>query len=315
MHAAALGALGLLAAACSATKSAGGTPGGDDAGDDGASPTADGGSAGADEDAAVTSTFVRIAQVSPDLPPIDVCVAVHGTGSFQGPLLAPLAAADAGDPGVGYAQVSAYVPLAPGSYDVRLVPAGASSCAALASDAGDLPDTTSLPSLALGLYTTLLVAGDLSPAGSDPGITVAMLPDDAVLAGGAAALRAVNAVPSQPSLDFGLGSAATPWQSLFTGVRFAAASTQSNPEDGPVDANGYLSIAPFADQALAARVPASDAGADLASASAITIPLGSIATVLAIGGKTGDPAHPPALLVCTDNQPSGGLLADCSIAP
>jgi hypothetical protein len=36
--------------------------------------------------------------------------------------------------------------------------------------------------------------------------------------------------------------------------------------------------------------------------------------VIAVGGKTGDAIHPPALLLCIDNQPPGGLLADCSFA-
>jgi hypothetical protein len=47
----------------------------------------------------------------------------------------------------------------------------------------------------------------------------------------------------------------------------------------------------------------------------VEIDLGSIATIIAIGGKTGDSANPPALLLCIDNTPSGGLLSDCSVAP
>jgi len=59
----------------------------------------------------------------------------------------------------------------------------------------------------------------------------------------------------------------------------------------------------------------SDAAAGLAVDTNVDIELGAIATVIAIGGKTGDSAHPPALLVCIDNQPSGGLLSDCSVGP
>ena len=40
---------------------------------------------------------------------------------------------------------------------------------------------------------------------------------------------------------------------------------------------------------------------------------GSIVTAFAIGGKSGDSAHPPSILICTDNQPSGGSLSDCSV--
>jgi hypothetical protein len=176
-------------------------------------------------------------------------------------------------------------------------------------------DWTSLPPLAFNTYTTLLVAGDLSPVGSDAPLTVTMLPDDAVLAGGAALLRAVNAVPSCPSLGFGLSSISQ-WMPLLTDVSFATASARAAPGDGTVDANGYLPIAPLDGQAMSAGPASSDAGAGVATASAasVDIVLGSIATVLAIGGKTGDTANPPALLLCMDNQPSGGLLSDCSVA-
>jgi hypothetical protein len=63
-----------------------------------------------------------------------------------------------------------------------------------------------------------------------------------------------------------------------------------------------------------ARVSGSDAAANTALANSVEIDMGSIATVIAIGGKTGDSANPPALLLCMDNQPSGGLLSDCSVA-
>src|ERR1700677_1906860 len=88
---------------------------------------------------------LRIAHVSPDAPALDVCVAPHGTTAFQGPLIAQLAASlglgvlqdggnenDAGHVGLSFPQVSAYVSLAPGQYDVRLVAAGAPSCEPLA---------------------------------------------------------------------------------------------------------------------------------------------------------------------------------------
>ena len=311
------------------------------------------------------------------MPPIDVCVAPHGTTSFQGPLIGQLAASfvddggtDAAAPGLDYAQVSAYLPLSTGQYDVRIVSAGAASCseaiprsfarsasptaatqtristmperaadaepddasldattdasgdaatdAAIAVDAAPtqtgLPDATNLPTLAFNVYSTLLIAGDASPVGNDRGLTLGVIPDDAVLAGGAAVLRAVNAVPSSPALDFGLGSSATTWIPLLSDVAFAAASAQAGPNEGTVDMNGYLPIAPMSGQAMSARLSASDAATNTALANSVEIDMGSIATVIAIGGKTGDSANPPALLLCMDNQPSGRLLSDCSVA-
>ena len=135
---------------------------------------------------------------------------------------------------------------------------------------------------------------------------------DVVLAGGAVVLRAINAVPSVTSLDFGLGSAAA-WVPLLTDVSFGGASTQGGPNEDAIDANGYLAISPLSTGTLSARPSASDAASDTAVANDVEIDLGSIATVIAIGGKRGDAANPPALLLCIDNQPSGGLFSDCSV--
>ena len=160
---AALGGLGPWAAACSAQHGSPGAQGTYDASEaDTSSPTTEGGGdAAADDDASPTQTYLRIAHVSPDMPPIDVCVALHGTGSYQGPLIGQLAATNAGDagedaegggadddaglPGVSYAQVSAYLPLDPGDYDVRIVAAGASSCDASTAGGAAVPDSTNLP--------------------------------------------------------------------------------------------------------------------------------------------------------------------------
>ena len=286
---------------------------------------------------AAPPAFLRIAHLSPDAPPLDVCVAPHATAAFQGPLFAELAtsvsgaasddaqAPDAGATGLAYAGVSAYVSLPAGQYDVRLVAAGAESCDVPWPDASPPNATTeagteadasqkaaaAVLSLAPRTIATLLVAGDLSPVGVDAPLTVTVLADDAVLASGGAGMRAVNAVPSFASLDFGLGSGGE-WLPLLTDVKFGAASADVAAGESAVDANGYLPIEP-APQTLSARVSSTDAGEDLAVASNVNVAVGSIATVFAIGGKTGDANHSPALLVCFDNQPSGGLFADCSV--
>ena len=64
-------------------------------------------------DSATTQAMVRFAQLSPDAPPLDVCLAPRGTGMFAGPLLEQLAedaglAPDASAPGLSFADVSAY---------------------------------------------------------------------------------------------------------------------------------------------------------------------------------------------------------------
>lgn len=298
--------------------------------------------AGDDSSVLPPQTFLRVAQLSPDLPPIDLCVAPRGTTAFQGPLVAALASslagADAASPGIGYAQVSAYVSVAAGQYDVRIVAAGATDCsvavtgvnadasANAAADAGmnvtadtdvgadaDVsPDGSTPPTFAASAYATILVAGELAPTATDRGLTVASIVDDAVLAGQAVALRAVNAMPAAPSLDFGYGSFSAGWFPLLTNVAFAAASAQAASSVGAVDAHGYLPLAPLASQTLSARL-SSGAASDAALAKGLTIDTGSVATVIALGGRAGDTAHPPALLLCVDNSLVGGLLSDCSI--
>jgi hypothetical protein len=280
------------------------------------------GADGVANDAALPEhAYLRVAHASPSMPAIDVCVAPHGTESFEGPLVGELAASfagdagdDAGAPGLAFAHVSAYLPLGAGQYDVRVVAAGAASCASsLTLEQGVIaaPDATGLPALAHGTHATLLLAGTVAPAATGTKASVTMLTDDAALAGGAASLRAVNAILGAPSLDFGIESAAGQWLPLLTDVSFAAASAQTSAGAGAVDANGYVSIGPWSDQTMSAHVSRSSAAIPMATTKDITIAFGSIVTVIAIGGDDGAALYPPGLLVCTDNAPSGAITSDC----
>ncbi|HEY6460205.1 MAG TPA: DUF4397 domain-containing protein, partial [Polyangiaceae bacterium] len=243
--------------------------------------TDDGGADASDEYVAPTQAFVRLAQTSPDAPSLDVCVAPHGSGAFDGPLLAKLAASLAGDAGaspdaaaagLAYAQVSAYVPLDPAAYDVRVIAAG-SPCASFPL----VPDRTDLPALDAGSYTTLLVAGEIAAGDAGAPMALTALLDDSALPGGGALLRAINAAPGQPLLDFGLGAAAT-WLPVLTNVAFGAASAQTAPGEGSVDANGYVPAAPTGPdgQTFSARVSTTDAGTNVASAGDVAIDLGAV---------------------------------------
>lgn len=306
--------LSLGATACS-SEASGAATGGSDGGTNAADTSVDDVSTDAPADAADAGppqAYLRVAQLSPDAPSADLCVAPHGTTSFQGPLLAQLSSPDAGADaaavGLAYAQVSAYLALAPGPYDVRLVVAGAADCSADAS--AFVPDVTELPSLAQNAYVTLLLAGEQQPTSGDHGFTAVALMDDATLDAGAAAMRAVNAMPSAPLLDFGIGSLDAGWTPLFTDVGFAAPA-HAAPSAGALDPNGYLPMAPLAGQPFSARASTGATG-DLASAENVSLAFGAIATLFAIG-KPGDAVHPAALLLCTDNSPTGGIVSDCAI--
>jgi hypothetical protein len=328
----------LLVAACGGHR--GSAPAGDGDGGvaGGAGPDASGipsaeGSAGDDSEgeaqSAAPQSYFRVAQLSPGLPPIDVCIALHGTTDFQGPLLALRfghAGADAAPPGVGYAQVSAYVAVAPAQYDARIVAAGAVDCStsladtgarALDLDGGDadtVPNKVNLASFAPSAFATLLVAGEVSPVGEGRALVLTAIADDPALGGGAVAIRAVNALLTATSLDFGLGSFSTGWTPLLTDVGFGSAGVQAGPSVGVVDSNGYLPLSPLSGQTVSARA-SSGAMGDAVVAMHVMIESGSVATIIAVGGEPDDVAHPPALLVCIDNVPSGGLLSDCGIAP
>lgn len=324
----------------------------------------------ADVVVASSQAMVRFAHLSPDAPAIDVCVAMHGTGVFKGPLLAPLATAvpaDASAPGLSFTEVSAYVALDPGTYDLRLVPAGSTSCtpgamavtdagsnagegpdatadaemdasvdAADASDDAEAldasrdvdatavdaapgpvlplpPDTTNLPAFVAGGFTTVLLAGELAPAGADAPYRAVALRDDTVLAGGGATLRAINALPAVPDADFGFGSEDASWSPLFADVAFGGASLTAAPYQGKADANGYLVIAPLGPGTFSART-SGDAASQIASSDGVTVSLGTVATILAAGGKTGDP-RPPVLVLCSDNAPPGGARSVCNVLP
>jgi hypothetical protein len=381
----------LVLPACGDDSSPSGTPSVPDSGSPlpDAQNTADSGAAtdeAGDDEAAATpapQVSLRIAHVSPDAPPFDVCLAPTGTTAFQGPFLDAFAAATAaanGTPfpddsgaatGLSYGQVSAYFLVEPGTYDVRLVAAGATSCdaplggppsgtvdagaseagapmddgslddgslddgslddgGAVADatvtdlDAGPAPDAatgdgaaavTTIPSVVVtGSFTTLLVAGEVTPSGSDPALVVMPLADDSILVSGGATLRAVNALASGVAQDFGFESAdGGGFLSAFTNVGFAQAATHASPDDGTLDSNGYLAVGPQNGVSFGARA-SSGATSDTAATQSLQIGLGAVATIAAIGGDSAG-KEPPQLLFCVDNQPSGGALSDCAVLP
>src|SRR5580700_3131759 len=166
---AALLVAGLLAA-CSSSHASSGSDAGD-AGPD-ARFTVETGAPGDDEDGGnveaaseaaaetgpTTQTLVRLADWSPDAIPLDFCVAPHGTGAWEGPLLAISAAldpdaglGDAGGHGLTFPLVTAYLSLAPGQYDVRLVAAQATDCGV-----NIVNDAVGLPAFAADAHTTIL---------------------------------------------------------------------------------------------------------------------------------------------------------------
>lgn len=287
-------------------------------GDGATSPSVFDAASGAD--AAVT--WVRVANWSPDSPSVDFCVASQATGAFKGPLVAALdaGAAEAGTTRLGFPLVSAYFSIPAGSYDVRVVAAGAPSCAV-----GILPDTTNLPTFGVQTFATVALLGEEMPSGTDPGLQVVSFEDSTTSSGSGAALRFINAAPAIPAADFGEGSLSGSgggFVTLFSGVFFAAASSAqdasraanqssadaSSDASVPVDANGYYLDLTLADTTVSAHDTRAGTDAALASVSAAA---GSVLTVALVGGTSSGIS--PQLLECLDGAPPDGALSNCAV--
>ena len=257
---------------------------------------------------------LRIANWSPDAPTAgyDVCLAVHGTSSWSGPLLAQLVG-DAGTLGdaavasIQFPQMTNYLlAVAPATYDVAVVDAGA-GCASPFVVVRDLTP------LVLGDWYTMAIVGDHTPVGADPGLSVVVLADDSANAIGTG-VRFLNVAPSLAAVDFGQGTLASGFEPLALGVAFATVAAVGAPEAGvTVDSNGYVGVAASSGVAFSAH-GSTGATVDLAVASNLTLAPAPTATVALVGGKTGGAA--PQLLVCLWDgvaNESSGLLAPCSL--
>lgn len=271
--------------------------------DDGGGTDAGGGD---DADGAVANpAYLRLAAWSPDAMAVDFCLATHGSTSFQGPQLAQ-AFADAGaTAGLTFPQVGAFFAVDPGQYDVRLVAAGATSCAT-----GMGSDLTSLPALAAGVYETVAAVGDVMKMGNDPGLSLVAFGDDsAVMNSQDGSLRFINAAPSIAAADFGRGSVTGGnFQTFFTNVAFASASSQADTDAGTVDSAGFMDVSPFGGGTLSAH-PTTGGGNETVG-TGIVVNAGDLSTFVLVNGKTGGAA--PQLLQCYDSQ-ADGMLTHCKI--
>jgi hypothetical protein len=258
--------------------------------------------------AAPTMALLRLANWSPDSPPVDICIAPHGTTAFQGPLVAALAVGvgcDGGAAGLPFPFASAYTPVPPGRYDARVVVAGATSCSV-----GILPDATSLPTLAVSSAETVALVGAVAPSGADYGLALTGFLDDLTAPAGSSAIRAINAAPAMSQVDVGTGALfASSFLAIFRGVPFDHASAP-NEAWIPylVDANGYNSNKPISNSVLSAH--ASSSMVDAVSASGFSAPSGSVITIVVAGGTS---STSPALVVCADNAGTVCALSDCNV--
>jgi len=272
-----------------------------------------------------TMALVRFANWSPDAPAVDFCLALHGTTAFTGPVVAAIGTSvDAGGTGLAFplvgnpvSAVSAYFPVTPGLYDVRVVVAMATSCGVPV-----IPDVTTLPALTAGNFATMALVGENVPSGGDQPLQIVSFPDDAVSEDPLLHIKFINGAPVWPQVDFGTGTVAgampnfTP---IFIHVPFGhAASAAKNDPPLPeaslptVDGNGYREF--FASTFSNATLSVHQLGLtqEVATTHVSSMP-GLLLTIALVGGTSA--GAPPELLECVDNAGTAGALANCMLLP
>jgi hypothetical protein len=260
--------------------------------------------------------LVRFANWSVDAPPVDFCLAPHGTTAFRGPFLAQLNAAlagtgvaDAGAASLAFPGVSSYVVMPPAAYDARVVVGGATDCSM------GILDSTSLPAVPTGGAETIALMGRAHPST----LTVrGFLDDDLALA--PVELRLVNASPDVSPVDLALNGAPVLVDAPFGGVGVAEPPNEVMADAAAppaVDGHGYATLTALSQATLTARATTAARGSPAAAtATQVSIAVGAIVTVVVVGRATtgGDAGTPGVRLVeCVDNGATAALQGSCSV--
>jgi hypothetical protein len=304
-----------------------------------------GDAAAGDADAAAPAAFVRVANLSPGIAALDVCVrkvtlpsdagaeggadaadsatdaadaasadgaadAAGGAAGFVGPLLKSAGIAT----GLAYSQVTGYISVAPGTYDVRTVAANASDCT---TPLANTTDSVHVIVATASTYSTLAAIGLAMPE-TVPAYQVKAYADDHTVAAGQTKIRFIQSSPGTGNMDLGLNTGES-FIALFNNVAYPAFGTNTGVDagvdagNGSLDLNGYLQLPPFTSQTLVARLTG-DTPTDVVMVSGFSLPAGSIASVFAIGIMS-SVTTPLALLICQDLDTSKAPLANCSVKP
>lgn len=256
-------------------------------------------------DAATPQAFVRVAHLSPDAPPVKVCVtaAAASFSATDKPVAGPLS----------FKQVSYYLAVPPGAYKARLVAEGAADCA---TSLAGLPDYT-LPALAADDYATAAAIGKVSALGSDASAAVAFTvkPFFDLLATPAMAqahLRFVHAAPGT-NIPVFVGAVASGNLSaaLFSGVPFGDTDTALAATKGykPIDVAGSKIELGAAATATGAVVWSTDA------LKASGLAEKSVQTAFAIDKGSDAGAGAIEVLVCDDTAKGTGANTTCAVLP
>jgi hypothetical protein len=244
-------------------------------------------------DGAVTgSTQVRIAHLSPDSSPLDICIAPTGTTNFSGPLIVQSGLAG----GISYANVTRYLTMTSGTFDIRVTAGGIDGCSV-----PFVPDTLGVVFPSGGTLTVALM-GESAAAATTPFI-VKRFVDDTTAASGQAALRYIQAAPELGTVDVGT-VVTTTFTPLFSAVPYPNFVTGVG-----IDAQGYLTTAPL--------VPPTTIGVRKTGTATFVsgllpdppgVPANGVRTLFTIGGNTDGTTLMP-------NQPLQGFLCGDNLGP
>lgn len=263
--------------------------------DGGASTGATGstGSSGLGASTSGSGSRLRLANLVPAGPSFDLCIAIHGSGQFQGPLLASLGFTS----GVGYTDVSTYLAVPALALDFRLVAPG-TDCSQPLNGSTDLTD---LPPLAAGAaYTVAQIVKATPPT--------QIFEDDLLTnAAGTASLRFLDTSSADPTLDLGSvqDGGFNPW---ITGVQFLGVGGTA--QGFSLDANGYLAIPATPDVLLRVEYQSADL-LDLRPqpGAAVALSDGSLYTLFTL------PGTPLGGLFCDDQALKQSGYAACVAYP
>jgi hypothetical protein len=242
------------------------------------------------------SSSVRLVNLISDAPAFDVCLRTHGADPATPFDIGPLLATHGLAAGLAYPQASSYVSVAPGTYDLRVVAAGAPDCA---TRLDGIPDRIDIGSFDPHGHASLVAVGSLAKSF----FALDVHRDEVTTAPDRAKLRFIHDTVAAPALDVGIGAGGS-FTPLFAGVPFRSA--------GAADPYGYSDVAPSADTTLVLRIAGRTF--DTLSVPGFSIGEGTVTTVFSIGVAGAGGALVGSVLRCADGD-SAAPLSTCSTAP
>lgn len=293
----------------SAAGSAGSTAGSAGTGGSEGGAAGEAGAAGAGGAPAPELARVRVAHLVSDGPAVAVCARVHGSDAN-----APYdlnVSKDLGGlaNGLTFKQVSAYIQVPVGTYDLKIIDAS-KDC----TDAGVA--SAELPALVSGDTVTVAARGTLAGTTAGDKLELVLLTDRAKPTADETQLRFVHAGVGAPAVDVGayLGTA---FAKVFPNTSYNDILPAAAPAAAfPIDDKGYATVAVDLAPTLSFDVRLADTGGIYQTVKlpdGVTVAKGALATVFAVGklSVTNGVASGVSALACIDSAAPAGGLSTC----